>query len=214
MPQNAENIDFTTDDFNSFFDDPMVRYIILEIIQKGGKSVFCRDRNQPIGNPLREEIDEELRNNAEELFRGYRRLRLPELRVRDRCNQEDELNNNNNNNWNNNWNNNNNNGNNNNNIPVQNIGSRFLPVNAENTITSNAIEDGNLMVNFQNEFQHGRYYKQSTYNAMQQKKNPYTQAPITALKQYTAVIGAPPLAGGRTRRRRDVMKRRRTKSRK
>jgi hypothetical protein len=94
------------------------------------------------------------------------------------------------------------NNNNNNNIPVQNIGSRFLPVNAENTITGNSVADGNLMVNFQNEFQHGRLYKRSTYNALQQKKNPYTSAPITALKQYTAVIGAPPLEGGRTRRRR------------
>ena len=84
-----------------------------------------------------------------------------------------------------------------NNIPVENIGSRFLPVNAENTITSDAIKDGNLMVNFQDEFGHGRLYKLSTYFSMQQKKNPYTQAPITALRQYTAVIGAPPLAGGR-----------------
>lgn len=89
-----------------------------------------------------------------------------------------------------------NNNNNNNNIPVMNIGSRFLPINSENTISSNAIEDGNLMVNFQNEFGHWRLYKRSTYNSMQQKKNPYTQAPITALKQYTAIIGGPPLEGG------------------
>jgi hypothetical protein len=119
------------------------------------------------------------------------------------------LNNNYNNNNNNNGNNNNNNAN--NNIPVENIGSRFLPVNAENTIMGNAIEDGNLMVNFQNEFGHGRYYKRSTYNLMEQKKNPYNPgAPITALKQYTAVIGSPPLEGGRgrkTRRRRGLKKR-------
>lgn len=100
----------------------------------------------------------------------------------------------------------------NNGTAIENIGSRFLPVNSENTITGDTIMDGNLMVNFQNEFQHGRLYKRSTYNALQQKKNPYTSAPITALKQYRAIIGGPPLEGGRKTRRRK--NRRRTKHRK
>ena len=136
-----------------------------------------------------------LRFEAGQLHSQYILQNFPEFATYP-CN-EDNVNNNNSNN-NNNWNNNNNN--NNNNIPVQNIGSRFLPVNAENTIMGNAIEDGDPMVNFQNEFSHGRYYKRSTYNAMQQKKNPYTQVPITALRQYTAVIG-PPLGGGKRRKR-------------
>ena len=88
--------------------------------------------------------------------------------------------------------------NNNNGIPVENIGTRFLPMNTENTIMGNAIVDGDEMVNFQDEFSHGRYYKRSTYNAMNPKRNPYNPgAPITALRQYRAIIGGPPLEGGR-----------------
>ncbi len=53
-----------------------------------------------------------------------------------------------------------------------------LPKNAENAIMGNKIEEGNRMVNFHNERNFGRYYKERTYNALPHKKNPYTKKNI------------------------------------
>ncbi len=53
-----------------------------------------------------------------------------------------------------------------------------VPNNARNVITNNAIENGNDMVNFHGEYNMGRYYKRSTYNALRAKKNPYTRRNI------------------------------------
>ena len=88
--------------------------------------------------------------------------------------------------------------------PLPNAGTRFLAAGAENTIMGDEIEDGDLMVNFQDEFGHSRYYKKSTYNSLQagpdgQKRNPYTQQPIVNARTYTAVLG-PPVEGGKRRK--------------
>jgi hypothetical protein len=105
-------------------------------------------------------------------------------------------------------------GNNNNNGPLPNSGTRFIPSGAENTIMGDEIEDGDLMVNFQDEFGHSRYYKKSTYNSLNpggQKRNPYTQQPIVNARTYTAIVG-PPVEGGRQRtKRKSREKRRRTR---
>lgn len=53
-----------------------------------------------------------------------------------------------------------------------------LPKNAENAITGNMIDEGNRMVNFHNERNFGRFYKENTLAAFQQKKNPYTKRNI------------------------------------
>ncbi len=53
-----------------------------------------------------------------------------------------------------------------------------IPKNAENAIMGNKIEEGNRMVNFHNERNFGRFYKESTLNALPQKKNPFTKKNI------------------------------------
>ncbi len=53
-----------------------------------------------------------------------------------------------------------------------------LPVNAINAITFEPIQEGENMVNFHDEFEHGRFYTKSTYNSLHPKKNPYTKKNI------------------------------------
>lgn len=84
-------------------------------------------------------------------------------------------------------------------VPAQ----RNIPANATNAITYAPITDGNQMVNFQGEFDHGRYYKQSTYDQLHpgpagRKRNPFTQANITETTSYRARIRG----GNRKTRRR------------
>lgn len=72
------------------------------------------------------------------------------------------------------------NGNENNNFGTSLLGLYMneLPKNAENAITGNIIEEGNRMVNFHTERNFGRFYKENTVAAFQQKKNPYTKRNI------------------------------------
>lgn len=89
---------------------------------------------------------------------------------------------------------------------------RNVPRNATNTITTNAIADGNVMVNFHDEYSQGRYYKAETYNAIRpiegKKLNPYTRQEI---RDGNAVWYKAKLSGGaklgarkKTRRQRKV----------
>ena len=87
---------------------------------------------------------------------------------------------------------------------------RNLPANATNAITYDPIANGTNMVNFQGEFDHGRYYKRNTFAQLPvgpngRKRNPYTQQNIMNTRSYRARIPPQPVEGGRrrkTRRRR------------
>jgi len=81
-------------------------------------------------------------------------------------------------------------------IPNENTGS--LPVlqneNSPNNIPTNRItydpiEENNMMVNFNNEYKYGRYYKKSSYNLLPEpKKNPFTGKKITKTRTYKAKL--------------------------
>lgn len=59
---------------------------------------------------------------------------------------------------------------------VQNLPPRNIPRNAQNAITFDPIEEGNIMSNFHGEYNLGRFYKNST--AQRLTRNPYTRANI------------------------------------
>lgn len=112
--------------------------------------------------------------------------------------------------------NNNNNHINNNNMQMNPVvpQNRNLPANAENAITFAPIANGAEMVNFQDEFGHGRYYTQGTYNQFQvgpngRKKNPFTQENILETMPYIARIANP--VGGKRRSRKVRKPRRKTR---
>jgi hypothetical protein len=111
----------------------------------------------------------------------------------------------------------------NNNLPsvYPNNGSRTnftVPANATDAIILDDIEEGENMVNFHDEAAHGRFYKRSSFNALEEnpitgfKKNPFSRAIIrpgnirrlTARKPAVAAA-APKLT--RTQRRRAQRKR-------
>jgi hypothetical protein len=90
---------------------------------------------------------------------------------------------------------------------------RNLPTNATNAITYEPIVNGTNMVNFQGEFDHGRYYKRNTFAQLPagpngRKRNPYTQQNIMNTRSYRARIPPQPVEGGR---RRKTRRRRRSK---
>jgi hypothetical protein len=89
---------------------------------------------------------------------------------------------------------------------------RNLPANATNAITYDPIVNGTNMVNFQGEFDHGRYYKRNTFAQLPagpngRKRNPYTQQNIMNTRSYRARIPQPAEGG----RRRKTRRRRRSK---
>ncbi len=59
--------------------------------------------------------------------------------------------------------------------------NRNIPANATNAISTNTIENGTNMVNFQGEFGHERFYTKNTFDKLQpheysgKKRNPFTQ---------------------------------------
>jgi hypothetical protein len=75
------------------------------------------------------------------------------------------------------------------NASPKNIPLRNIPRNSENILTKEPITNENIMVNFQGEFGHGRYYKKSTYNRMVHKINPFTRNPINKRNEYKAKVG-------------------------
>jgi hypothetical protein len=86
------------------------------------------------------------------------------------------------------------------NTPSNTLTTRNIPAGSTNSVMMNAIEDGNIMANFHDEFSHGRYYKKSTYNALPKpKKNPYSRIPITSKTNYKAKIVGAAQEGGRKR---------------
>lgn len=73
--------------------------------------------------------------------------------------------------------------------------SRNLPKNATNAITMEPIENGNTMVNFHDEYKHGRFYTKNTYDKFRKKENPVTREPILDTVFYKAKI-----VGGRKKK--------------
>lgn len=65
-----------------------------------------------------------------------------------------------------------------------------VPEGAENTITREKIENGNNLVDFEDELGFKRYYLESTYDDIMRmrKQNPYTRKPIVNARYHTAKI--------------------------
>jgi hypothetical protein len=54
----------------------------------------------------------------------------------------------------------------------------YVPKNAVNTITGEAIKDGDMMVNFHGERELGRFYHSTSYTQLNPPRNPYTRRNI------------------------------------
>lgn len=72
---------------------------------------------------------------------------------------------------------------------------RYLPNGSEDALMRTEIRDGEKMVTFHNEYENNRFYKESTFNSLQ-NKNPFTRQPITSSEKYIAKIQK----GGKRRR--------------
>lgn len=93
-------------------------------------------------------------------------------------------------------------------LPVAFVPPRNIPPDSSNAISYDNIKEGNVMVNFHDEFKQGRYYKTNTYDKLKEKINPYTRVPITEVKAYKAHI-----VGGK-RKTRKMKKAKKTKAKK
>jgi len=86
---------------------------------------------------------------------------------------------------------------------------RNIPSGSENSITYANLKDRNVMVNFNNEYSKGRYFKQSTYNSLPsnqasgKKISPFTRRLINDSTRYTARI----VAGGKRRKMKTIKRR-------
>jgi hypothetical protein len=90
------------------------------------------------------------------------------------------------------------------------LNTRIIPAGSQNALLSNAIRNGNRMVNFQGEYGRGRYYKQSTYNKIPEpKRNPFSRERITYKTQYKAHV--PTASGGRRKTRKSYKGRKGTR---
>lgn len=94
-----------------------------------------------------------------------------------------------------------------------NIGTRNIPKNATNAISFEPIENNTNMINFHDEFSHGRYYTKNTFNKLAlkngKKENPYTKQKINAsnAKKYKSHL----VGGGKTRKRHITKKSKKTR---
>ena len=78
---------------------------------------------------------------------------------------------------------------------------RTVPAGSRNAVMLNTIQDGNSMVNFQNEYSRGRYYTKSTYDQLPEpKQNPFSREHIVAKTQYKARVPAASRGGRKTRK--------------
>jgi hypothetical protein len=67
------------------------------------------------------------------------------------------------------------------------IEEREIPINATDLITNEEIENGDIMVNFDDEFEYGRFYKQSTFRRFPNPKtNPLKRTLIASTTRYKA----------------------------
>jgi hypothetical protein len=98
-------------------------------------------------------------------------------------------------------------------VNVPNSGQELhLPANAANAITSENIKEGNILVDFGNEYGEDRFHLKSSFNKWKtlpsgHKENPYTRAAIENARTFRATFAPPPLEGGRRTRRKGLKKR-------
>ena len=119
--------------------------------------------------------------------------------------EDDNSNSNNNDNNNNNNNNaytiNNNNRNSNNNSNNSDLPTKNIAANAENAIMYNTISNGNIMANFHDEFQRGRYYKKANVQRLLTTRNPVNPHTRAPLKKANITYYKAKISGGRGKRR-------------
>ena len=87
-------------------------------------------------------------------------------------------------------------------IPPVPTEERNIPTGSETEITYEEIKNGDVLVDFNKEYAHKRYYDHETVSKL--KSNPHTREPIGKKTVYTAKI----VAGGK---RRKTIRRKRTK---
>ena len=79
------------------------------------------------------------------------------------------------------------------------VSRRNIPAGSTNVVTFEDIREGDKMVNFQGEYNRGRYYTRETYNSMKRKENPITRKAIRSenVVDYIAdVVRESPRSGG------------------
>lgn len=80
--------------------------------------------------------------------------------------------------------------------------SRDIPSGSSNTISLDNIANGNSMINFHNEYQHERYYKNTNLSRFTKNRNGYPLNPITRQRITNATrYKASVPAGGRQKRK-------------
>jgi len=87
-------------------------------------------------------------------------------------------------------------------IPPVPTEERNIPAGSEKEITYEEIKNGDVLVDFNKEYQHKRYYDHETVSKL--RSNPHTREPIGKKTVYTAKI----VAGGKRKTRRNVLKKR------
>lgn len=69
------------------------------------------------------------------------------------------------------------------------IEERVIPKDSTNAVTFHPISNGTIMVDFDNEFRHGRYYTRETYDRLPSPKiNPFTRKEIHRVSYYKAKL--------------------------
>lgn len=74
-------------------------------------------------------------------------------------------------------------------VEITNIGDKLINTNApQNTYSMEPITNGMNMIDFHNEFKHGRFYTKESFNSIIPKVNPITKEPITVAESYKAKL--------------------------
>lgn len=87
--------------------------------------------------------------------------------------------------------------------------NKEIPPNTQNSITYENIKSGNTLIDFHNESNKGRYYKQKTFNSFpiknthKRKENPFTRKPI----ETTNIIKIKVIGGAKKNKTKKIHKR-------
>ena len=74
-------------------------------------------------------------------------------------------------------------------VEIKNIGDKLITTNDPlNTYSMEPITNGMNMIDFHNEFKHGRFYTKESFKSIIPKVNPITKEPITVAESYTAKL--------------------------
>jgi hypothetical protein len=83
---------------------------------------------------------------------------------------------------------------------------RIIPAGSEDVVSKDDIQSGDTMIDFHDEYKHGRYYKETTFYNLN-NTNPITRQPIITHSKYTAKV----TSGGRRRTRKQKRKHKKTR---